>query len=175
MLVMKRIIALSILLMGLFVSCTSSNKTTVRQPVDVVKGKLTLHPVFTDIQTKEEQYFFFLDGVSRTLFMTTDTIVFETIVDYLPVRTIQSRSVLLEGTAIDPFTLFTKDQFTEFGSKVARLGVELNKWRVARIFNYGLIDSSGENSPPNKGTEKPGKGWRPSSNDSQLKKWRDGI
>ena len=146
---MKRIsLVLSIFTM-LFVGCESSKKattptpseSTVRKDVETVTGTLTLHPIQTELQTKDDLFLFVLDGKEKTLYMTTDQDVYDTIGKWLPLQIVPGRSVMLEGTFINPFTEFTPEQFDEINTKMKKLGVELNGYKLARMFNCGLAYS----------------------------------
>lgn len=136
---MKKIVVIGFLGAMVFASCSIFKKQPVaRKDVDGVEGKLTLHPVFTDLQTKTQQFFFFLDFRKKTLFMTEDTAMYLSFSEYLPEVIVPGRYVNLEGSFIDPFTVFTKEEFAVLNSKMSKLGVQLNTYKVARIFNYGF-------------------------------------
>jgi hypothetical protein len=137
---MKKLVVIGLAAM-MFASCSTMQQTQQGMPrkdVDGVEGKLSLHPVFTDLQTKNQQFFFFLDFKQKTLFMTEDTAMYMSFSGYLPEIIVPGRYIKLEGSFIDPFTLFTKEEFDQLNSKMATLGVQLNTYKVARIFNYGF-------------------------------------
>lgn len=139
---MKKI-ALILLFPLLFVGCSQLNKinTTpgIKKAVDATTGNISLHPVDISIKSKEAQYFFFLDAQNKILFVTDDPKIYQSIASYLPEVIIPGRFVLLQGTFIDPFTIFTKEEFEQLNSKMSKMGIKLNEWKVARLFNYGMM------------------------------------
>lgn len=130
---------LSVMFLG-FLSCKTLrvHRILPRKNIQTVRGVLTLHPLSTDLETNNGKFHFFLDGKNKILFMTSDSTVYSRFSTFLPDVVIPGRSIILEGTVINPFTIFTKEQFDELSSKWERLGISLNSYKIARIFNYGL-------------------------------------
>ncbi|HWC57437.1 MAG TPA: hypothetical protein VG621_00580 [Candidatus Paceibacterota bacterium] len=95
----------------------------------------------TQVQTKDETFSFFLDGKNRILFMTADTMVYNLFSNYLPDMVVPGRLIVLQGTPINPLTIFTRREFDEFNQRMRRLGVRLNRYKIARILNYGLEEA----------------------------------
>ena len=80
-------------------------------------------------------YYCFLDARNKCLFITTNRSIYDSIVLFLPVRTIEGRTVSLEGTAVDPFSRFSKKSLDKLSKS---LGISLNTYKVVKIFNYGI-------------------------------------
>jgi hypothetical protein len=107
-----------------------------RKDVPPMKGTLTLHPDSVTLKGKDKElYFYFFDATNKCLFVTSNKKIYDSISTFLPVRMIEERSVILEGTIIDPFTIFSKEDLSEVSKS---LGIKLNKFKVVKIFNYGL-------------------------------------
>lgn len=151
---MKRIFK-TVIFMALAVftltSCGSMRKTTTADPkkpqpvytgpkkdVDAVNGTLILHPLKVEIETKETTYSCFLDARAKCIFITDDVEAYEEFSEYLPAEKIPDRVIELEGAVIDPFVIFTPEEFADLESKMAKLGVKLNEYKIARLFSYGL-------------------------------------
>jgi len=139
---MKRIILL-FAIVSFFASCDTFKKSQqtvpmVRKDVDAVEGTLSLHPLRVVVPTKETEYKCILDARGKTIYITDDTETYDEIGKYLPLQINPENVVLLQGTFIDPFVLFTKEEFDDMNSKFAKLGVQLNGYKIARLMNAGL-------------------------------------
>lgn len=143
---MKKITVLFAFISILFASCSVFQETQQsnipRKPVDAVDGRLTLHPDSIAMTTNNGIYSFFLDKGNKIIFMTDNQRLYPTFASFLPELVVPGRSIVLEATYIDPFTIFTKDQFEELNKRMLTLGLQLNSFKVARIFNYGLVGYS---------------------------------
>jgi hypothetical protein len=125
------------------VSCGTQKKVTgPKQDVNSVQGSLYLHPVQVDIPTTETVYSTFLDARNKVIYITEDSLAYQTFAEYLPEIMIPGRMILLEGAIIDPFVIFTEEEFEGLKTKMAKLGVDLNGYKVARLFAYGLTTSA---------------------------------
>ena len=111
-------------------------KNTTRRDVTPVTGLFTLHPDSVTIKSKDNgMEFCFLDVTNKCLFITSNKAIYDSIVAFLPIRTVEGRVVTLVGTAIDPFSRFSKKKLDELSKS---LGISLNGYKVVRIFNYGI-------------------------------------
>jgi hypothetical protein len=113
-----------------------AKKDKDRKEIPGVTGKLTLHPDSVAYKgTDGSLYFFFYDFSNKCLFISKTEGIYRKFADFLPEVIIPGRYISPEGPTIDPFTLFTRDQLKEEGQ---RLGIKLNKFKVVKIFNYGM-------------------------------------
>ena len=111
-------------------------KAPAKKDVPPTIGTLTLHPDSVTIKGKDEvMNYCFLDARNKCLFITTNRSIYDSIVLFLPVRTIEGRTVSLEGTAIDPFSRFSKKSLDKLSKS---LGISLNTYKVVKLFNYGI-------------------------------------
>ncbi len=141
--IMKKIIVFLAFVFG-FVTVSSaqifSKKEKDRKEIPGVTGKLTLHPDSVAYKgTDGSLYFFFYDFSNKCLFISKTEGIYRKFADFLPEVVIPGRYISPEGPTIDPFTLFTRDQLKEEGQ---RLGIKLNKFKVVKIFNYGMYPGS---------------------------------
>jgi hypothetical protein len=143
---MKKICNFALFALVIFItSCDTSKNaaksatyTGPKKDVDAVTGSLSLHPIVVDIETKETIYSCFLDAKGKTMYITDDSVAYTEFSEYLPARIIPGNLILLEGAMIDPFVLFTEEEFKDLDTKLSKFGVKLNEYKIARIFNYGL-------------------------------------
>lgn len=144
---MKKI---SLFLLSFFAFATIANaqifKKKEKEKVDAITGTLVLHPDSVAIKGNDNKvYYFFLDTKNECLFITDNKDIFSSFSKFLPKEKIPGREIEIEGTSISPFTLFSKSQLKEQGKK---MGLQLNRYKIYKIFNYGLKEvGNNENMP----------------------------
>lgn len=115
-------------------ACRSSS--TYRAPVNGASGSLIMHPDSVTMIGKDGKTYYLLYNITaRYLFITSNKEIFDNIARYLPPVVASRRAAYIDGPIINPFTLFKKRDLNE---ESKRIGLQLNKFRVCRIFNYAL-------------------------------------
>ena len=137
---MKKIFAILVVSGLVFSSCSVLKKSkdySEKREVTGVKGALTLHPDSVAYTGSDGAlYCFFLVLESKCIFVSKAEGIYKKFSEHLPETVVPGRYIVMEGATINPFTLFSKDQLEEEGR---RIGVQLNDFKVAKLFNYGLF------------------------------------
>jgi len=138
---MKKLLAVFLFVVGVIVltSCASTRETKFPSKKDVygVRGKLIYHPDKRVIDGKDsKKYYLFYDFQNRTLFVSDNDTLYQKFATFLPEQVIPGREITLEGPTINPLTFFDKNQLATESRKI---GINLNEFKVASLFNWGLI------------------------------------
>lgn len=108
-----------------------------KKDVPPVVGIFSLHPDSVLVKgLSKETYFFFLDAGNKSLFVTKNKLIYDSVSTFLPVRIVDNRYAVLQGTAINPFTEFSEDELDKVSKK---LGIRLNEYKIIKVFAYGLV------------------------------------
>ncbi|MDB5188844.1 MAG: hypothetical protein JWM92_442 [Candidatus Nomurabacteria bacterium] len=109
-----------------------------KKPVDGIRGSLVAHPDTNSIKGKDgTQWFTLYDYDKKCLYITEHQAVYMDIIAWLPVKGIPSHYVRVEAPIINPITYFDPAQLAEISR---RLGIALNEFRTAKIYNYNLLE-----------------------------------
>ncbi len=107
-----------------------------KKEVTPITGSFSLHPDSITIKGKDGALeFCFLDRTNKCLFITSNKTIYDSATSFLPIRIVEGRTFIFEGTAIDPFSRFSKKNLDELSKS---LGISLNEYKVVRIFSYGM-------------------------------------
>jgi len=131
-----------IFLMAIAMIVTTTVVAQEREKKDVltVEGQLKRHPDSIAVTLAGKTLSFFLAG--KVLYMTDNTAMYGKFADWLPEQRTADKKIVvnLEGTFIDPFTMFTKEQLREVTAGLKKFGLDINTYKVARLFNYDWED-----------------------------------
>lgn len=113
-----------------------------KKDVTGVEGTLTLRPDSVVYKgTDGKSYYFFYDFSKKVLFVSANPQIWKDIRAHLPAHMIPGNEVRLQGAMIKAFGSLFDNTVTR--EEERRTGIKLKKFKIAKIFNYGLL-SSGE-------------------------------
>lgn len=111
-----------------------SKAKSPKVPVEGVQGVLTGIPDSVTILRSDGAMFFFLyDFDKKTLFITEKEKLYQLFATHQ--KASNANRVVIDGTLIDPFTIFKK---RELQKKAKKAGVQLNGFKVCKLMNYEL-------------------------------------
>jgi hypothetical protein len=114
-----------------------------KKDVDGVTGILIFHPDSIFYTGKEgRKYSLFFDKPDACIFVTENPNLYVLFSEQLPIQMQAGKAVLLEGVTIDPVTIFRPEQMQQIANSQNMTLVELNHFKVAKIFNYGTLENS---------------------------------
>ncbi len=129
-------------------SCGTSHKVTTENRADVsgVEVTLTKHPDSVSLKAKDGKIFYlFFSLAKKCLVISDNPDIYEKFSTHLPETSIAGREVQIEASSINPFTYFSKEQLDDLSQ---HLGVELNKFKLYKIFNWSLVFPNGDTPTP---------------------------
>jgi hypothetical protein len=144
---MKKILSIC-LAAGIFSWFLSCKPLQAKREVTGITVTLRLHPDEVTIRDKDSvTHYLFFSLEQKCLLISSKRDIFEAIQQHLPEKNTAGNSVVIEATSIDPFVDFKKKDLAAVSK---RLGIELNRFKVYKIFNYALSTSSPGGKPSGK-------------------------
>jgi hypothetical protein len=123
----------------LMVSCSSTRQAaSSKDDVVVVEGLIELHPLSITVETTKDTFYCLISVNAKTMFITPEQRMYDSIAAHLPIQLDPEKIAIMQGSQINPLTQFTPEEFAKIETKFKKLGIELNKYKVARASGVGL-------------------------------------
>jgi hypothetical protein len=109
-----------------------------KKKVPLQVSVITRHPdpIILKGESALKEYYFFV--TNEGFFFTDNALDANEIIAHLPAKHVDGHAVELEGTSVDPFVKFKKEQLAEVSR---RAGKKINKWDVFVISGHALLSN----------------------------------